>query len=333
MEVANPIYDAVFKFLLQDTKIAKLVLGTMIGHKIEELELRPTELPTVVEGRERPPVTVYRLDFAARIRQDDGTTRLILLEIQKAKLHTDILRFRRYLGKNYLSGENYEEVSEPKTGILYKKALPIYTIYLLGHLLDHNRDEPVIRLQPTRLNYAETSNGKPLEDDEFIRALNHDCTILQIPALKKRRRNRLEILLNLFDQAQVTSDSTQVIEINEEEYPAEFRPIIRRLLMAIADKKIRQKMVVEDEFTSELESFERREEQLRKLADDERRQKEDSQRREENERRQKEDSQRREENERRQKEEALRRVEQAKEKLRAKGISAEDIADMLSLND
>ena len=36
MLIANPIYDVVFKFLMEDAKIAKLLLSSIIGENIEE---------------------------------------------------------------------------------------------------------------------------------------------------------------------------------------------------------------------------------------------------------------------------------------------------------
>ncbi|GAB4402812.1 MAG: hypothetical protein OHK0039_01290 [Bacteroidia bacterium] len=48
MIIANPIYDAVFKYLLEDTKIARELLATILGVEIVELALRPQE--TLVQG-------------------------------------------------------------------------------------------------------------------------------------------------------------------------------------------------------------------------------------------------------------------------------------------
>ena len=44
MEIANPIYDAVFKFLMEDQKSAKVLISAITGFEIESLELRPTEI-------------------------------------------------------------------------------------------------------------------------------------------------------------------------------------------------------------------------------------------------------------------------------------------------
>ena len=83
MIIANPIYDVVFKYLLSDAKSAKLLIGAIIGEDIKELEFRPTECRSHIKERN---LLVNCLDFAAKIRQKDGSLKLILIEIQKAKM-------------------------------------------------------------------------------------------------------------------------------------------------------------------------------------------------------------------------------------------------------
>ena len=43
MLIANPIYDVVFKYLLEDNKIAKLIIGKIIGEEVIELIPKPQE--------------------------------------------------------------------------------------------------------------------------------------------------------------------------------------------------------------------------------------------------------------------------------------------------
>ncbi len=50
MQIANPIYDAVFKFMMEDKRVAKLIIGAITGFEIEDVELRPTEIVTDEDG-------------------------------------------------------------------------------------------------------------------------------------------------------------------------------------------------------------------------------------------------------------------------------------------
>ena len=82
IEIANPIYDVVFKYLMKDEKLAKLLLSAIIGKEVVGLKLRPTEHSLSVSET----LTVLRLDFRARIVDREGRQELVLIELQKAKI-------------------------------------------------------------------------------------------------------------------------------------------------------------------------------------------------------------------------------------------------------
>ena len=112
MQIANPIYDVVFKYLMEDSKIAKLIISSIIKQDIEILDFSPKEFVTNIDKTLKKKnqsekktertnfFTVYRLDFTAKIRTNDSE-KIVIIEIQKAKFATDILRFRTYLGVKY----------------------------------------------------------------------------------------------------------------------------------------------------------------------------------------------------------------------------------------
>ena len=87
MQIANPIYDVVFKYLLDDNKIAKKLISLIIGKEIKDLELLPTEFNNVNEEKN---LTVYRIDFSAKVKMEDASYMNVIIEIQKAKFPTDI---------------------------------------------------------------------------------------------------------------------------------------------------------------------------------------------------------------------------------------------------
>ncbi len=306
MEIANPIYDAVFKFMMEDKKVAMLLIGTITGYDILDVELRPTEV--VLDGEGKRQWTVYRLDLAVKVDTPEGQ-RIVLVEIQKAKLHTDIMRFRRYLGSQYSSSENYEEIVDSK-GMRRARALPIFTIYILGHRLPKNSDIPVIVVN--RCCVDKSSKEVLAESDEFIESLTHDCAVIQVPALKERRRNRLERVLAVFDQAQINPQNHHLLQVNLADYPEECQVIIARLLLAVADKEVRQRMIVEDEIISEFEEWERREQRLTQMAEEALKREEEACKREEEERRLKEEARKHEEEARKREEEARKHEEEAR---------------------
>lgn len=247
VQIANPIYDVVFKYLMKDKKVAKLLLSAITGQDIIELDFRPTEFEVPV-GQS---LMVVRMDFSARVRDAEGEERLIIIELQKAKLATDIMRFRRYLGEQYMNRDNV--IDDIANGSPHKKALPIISIYFLGHKLDHCTS-PVIRVKRHYLDGA--TNGELSCKEEFIESLTHDSYIIQIPYLKDSRRTELEQLLGIFDQSHKSADA-HFLTIEDEDVPKRYRPLIRRLQQALADTKVKQTMIAEDEILEELKDYQR----------------------------------------------------------------------------
>lgn len=247
MQIANPIYDVVFKYLMDDSKVARLLISTIIGEKITSLEFLPQENVSEIEQHS---LTVYRLDFSAKIKTSEGYKN-ILIEIQKAKFAADIMRFRKYLGEQYQKKENsYQTIISGKKK---KVAIPILSIYFLGHQLEHIA-VPIIKVQR---HYYDVTTGEELKArEEFIESLTHDSFIIQIPHLRKKYQTEVEQLLSVFDQKSATSDY-HILNINESAYPAKYRPLIRRLQRAISEPNVRQTMDIEDEILEELQNLER----------------------------------------------------------------------------
>jgi len=252
--IANPIYDTVFKYMMEDNLVAKLVVSSIIGELVVELEPKPQEYTTektttyVYTTREYETFTIYRLDFSAKIQTPDGF-KLVLIEMQKASLPTDIMRFRNYLGRQY-SNENNTTIDEDGKQV----PLQIYAIYFLGKDLGIY-DTPVLSVNPQVIDLA---TKKEIENvnSKFIDSLNHKCWIVQINCLKQRRRNDLEKFLHAFDQENLTSDN-HILNVSEEDFPEKYRPIIRRLKMAASDPEVKRQMKKEDEDIKYLKDIER----------------------------------------------------------------------------
>ena len=245
MRIANPIYDVVFKYLLDDEKVAKLMLSALLGREILQLEFRATEVRSEVPRPLGADILVLRLDFAAVVRLEDGSAKLVLIEIQKAHSPMDVLRFRRYLGAQYASGENVYEDAAGR-----KQALPLVTIYFLGEGLG-DIDAPVVKVNR---HYTDAATGEEISiQDPFVEALTHDSIVVQIDRLKGRRRTDLERLLMVFDQALAERSDPHWLDILEENFPERYREVLRRLVRAMAEKEVRDGMDVEDDFVVTLQ--------------------------------------------------------------------------------
>ncbi|RHR76830.1 hypothetical protein [Odoribacter sp. AF15-53] len=237
--IANPIYDVVFKFLMEDERVAKMLLSALLKKEIVTLQMRQHEYTSVMQNR----ISSFRMDFSAKIKEPDGDEHMVLIELQKTWLATETLRFRQYLGTQYLSKTSMCE-DDPRFG------LPIISIYILGHLLG-DLQEPVIYVRRRYLDY----DDRVIEQkDPFIESLTHDSIIVQIPCLKGRTRTRLERLLNVFDQDYQMDENAHLLEINEDIFVGEEQLIVTRLLKAGVAPDVRRAMEVEDEILSEIEA-------------------------------------------------------------------------------
>ena len=239
MRIANPIYDVVFKYLLDDERVARLVLSALLGKEVLELQFRPTEVRQEAPRQDGTQLLVLRLDFAATVRLEDGGSKLVLIEIQKARSAWDVQRFRRYLGTNYASPENVYLDPAGK-----RQALPIVTIYFLGEGLECV-DVPVLKINR---HYLDVATGDEVRiTDPFVEALTHDAIVVQINRLKNRRRTELERLLEVFDQGLASRSDPHLLDILEENFPEHHREVLRRLMRAGAEQEVRDKMDVEDD--------------------------------------------------------------------------------------
>jgi hypothetical protein len=239
VRIANPIYDVVFKYLLDDEKVARLLLSALLGKEVLELQFRPTEVHHEAARPDGTQLLVLRMDFAAAVRLEDGGRKLVLIEIQKARNAWDVQRFRRYLGSNYASPENVYLDPDGK-----EQALPIVTIYFLGQGLECV-DVPVLKINR---HYLDLATGDEVRiTDPFVEALTHDSIVVQINRLKNRRRTELERLLEVFDQGLASRSDPHLLDILEENFPAHHQAVLRRLMRAGAEQEVRDSMDVEDD--------------------------------------------------------------------------------------
>ena len=245
IHIANPIYDSVFKYLMEDERIAKIILSALLKREVVDVKVRRNEYTNGTRDK----VSMFRIDFGAQIRKEDGSLQLILIELQKTWLETETLRFRQYLGAHYANPENILQENNPDG-----YAIPMVTVYLLGHRVG-DIEEPVLYVNHKAFSYqgAEVSKGLP---DPFIDSLVHDSIIVQIPLLHGQINNRLDKVLSVFDQHLKEGSNRQVLTLDDDIYSGDndMNYVLRRLTAAASDTKLRHDMNVEDEFFSAIEN-------------------------------------------------------------------------------
>lgn len=241
--IANPIYDAIFKYLMEDQRIAKTVLSALLKKEVVKVEIRPHEYANSTKDR----ISMFRLDFVATIRDENGKESAILIELQKTWVETETLRFRQYLGTYYNLKDNVRE----ENGQPY--ALPLVAIYILGHRVG-DINEPILYVSHGTFDY----NGNAVSEgipNTFVESITHDSIIVQIPLLNGQINNRLLKVLSVFDQSNADKHNTQLMRFDEDMYKGdvELQYLLQRLERAALDARLRQDMNVEDEYYGELE--------------------------------------------------------------------------------
>ena len=232
MIIANPIYDVVFKRLMEDNRIAKFFISTLLEQNIESVEVKPQEFTYT---NELTALAVFRLDFVATVRTETGELIKILIEIQKAKNLYDLMRFRNYLAEQYKK----EDIIGNK-----KVILPITTIYILGFEL------PEIETSCLKIgrNYQDLVNKQIIHTkSDFIEKLTHDCYVVQVERITGRYQTRLDKLLSVFEQTNFIDDLKITKEFHHDTDIEEVKMITDILHYSCTDPTEKKKIETEQE--------------------------------------------------------------------------------------
>ena len=229
MVIANPIYDVVFKFLMEDERTAKFFIGTLLEETIEQVTVKPQEYTYTDQ---LAGLAVFRLDFIATIQTQSGELKKVLVEIQKAKNSIDLMRFRNYLGEQYKKEDDVEG---------QKISLPIVTIYLLGFNLPEI-ETPVLRVNRQYIDLIshEIINKK----SDFIEKLTHDCFVVQLGRIQGKVQTKLDKLLSIFEQNYFVETNT-VKEYNYQIDNEDIKRMVDKLHYVGTEPKEKKK--IEDE--------------------------------------------------------------------------------------
>ena len=254
--IANPIFDTVFKHLMENNRVARYFVETIINQPVESISVTPQEFTyfksspqTLAESGLTPDeikkienLSIVRYDFVAIIRTPEGHKK-VLIEIQKARNVVDLMRFRTYLAEQYKRRDvitvDGEQIEEP---------LPVITIYLLGFKLP---ETDAIAIHVSRTYHDMIAQTELHVKSEFIECLTHDSYIVQIPHIEGKTRTRLEKMLSVFEQKYFIDDKGIRKEYRYEVDDDNIRYILEILYHTGADPQT-QKDVETEWWSSEL---------------------------------------------------------------------------------
>jgi hypothetical protein len=256
MIIANPIYDTVFKKMMENERVAKFFIGTLMEQQIESVEVKPQEF---TYSDELAGLAVFRLDFIATIKTETGEYKKILIEIQKAKNQIDLMRFRRYLG------EQYKKEDKVKNENL---ALPITTIYILGFTLPEINSACI----KVERNYKDLINKKIIDKkSDFVEKLTHDAFIVQVDRITDRYQTSLDKLLSVFEQNNFVDDNKIVKQFTHSADSEDIKILTDILHHSGTNPEERKQIEIEQEAWRSVNAMfeENNKELLKKLSDSE----------------------------------------------------------------
>jgi len=260
--IPNPIYDVVFKYLMEDNQSAKIILSTLINEKIKKLTFEPiSHTEKIQDPKTDKIIKLFHLDFTAVIENPDGKEELIMIEIQKANKASDIFRFKRYISANFQKKQE-KEIINPRTQAVEKinKPIRLILIFILNFRIENEVNDLIIKTNREKIGIFKKKSLK--NDNEFIDNLSFDIWVVQLPNLKNIEKKdfenddyktKLYLLLKLFDQEAQNENNKHRLLIIKKLFPKFLERVINRLKSADADNPdLEEQMNAEDEYLAEL---------------------------------------------------------------------------------
>jgi len=239
MKLLNPIYDTVFKYLMEDLEIAKGFISTIIGCEISELYPAPQEATALLLKLKYNQLPINRMDYVAIINVMNEKGKEIfektVIEVQKSPFIPEIKRFRRYVGEKYVKQSSYK-VGEKQVN----KHLPIKTIYLL----DKTFSKTLPAILHRKGEYYDVLYNKKYEGEKnkYVELLTHDSWFIQIQKLPPNLKSDLTKILSVFAPWMRDEKDERFINVEENELldkkHALYHRILIRLQAATNDDKI-----------------------------------------------------------------------------------------------
>lgn len=265
--ISNPLYDEVFRYLMDDLESATIIISTLLNQTIINLKPLSNDLVHIHKNTQakdnNSSIELMRLDYSAEILNKDNTKELVTIELQKAKLRTDEIRFRKYIAENLKKTEQIiaDEI-DPKTKFpkVIEKTYRFIPIFILNFEIETEICDLVIQ---TDRNIHGVFTGKQLQgQNEFLDNLMYNLIVVQIPYINRisefdlqddKHKLALYKLFQLFNQSNPADRENHSLYINEDEIPVEYSRIVHRLANVNAnDPQLYQKLILEDTALKEI---------------------------------------------------------------------------------
>ncbi|MCP5499945.1 MAG: hypothetical protein H7A25_08585 [Leptospiraceae bacterium] len=267
--IPNPLYDVVFRYLMEDIESARLILSTFINQKIKHIQPEPTEKVKKKgedtqnrNSKAKDLLDLFRLDFVATIEFPDGKEEVVMIEVQKASEPGDYFRFKRYICNNFQKKKLVSEIqNEKEEPVRIYEPMRLIPIFILNFTIETEVKELFIKTRQVKQGIFK---NKIIEQkSDFIENLTYELWIVQLPYLKKvtkedyeadSYKTKLYTLLKLFDQGSILGDNKHRLKHLKTLFPDEWDRVINRLKSVLTENPdMEEEMYLEDEYLKVLE--------------------------------------------------------------------------------
>jgi len=264
--IPNPIYDVVFRYLMEDPESAMIVISTLINEKIKKLHLEPLTHSQkkekginseIQDPKSQDDIRLFHLDFTATIELPNGQEELIMIELQKASEPDDIFRFKRYISKNFQKKQE-KEIIDPETQAIrsINKPIRLIPIFILNFRIENEIDDLLIKT--SRIKTGVFKNKNLQNQNDFIDNLGFDIWVVQLPNLHNIKeeeykddtyKQKLYALMKIFDQKSKVTNNEHRLRLIRKFFPGFLDRVIKRLQAADIDNPdLEEKLFAEDEY-------------------------------------------------------------------------------------
>ncbi|MBI4647081.1 MAG: hypothetical protein HY738_10950 [Bacteroidia bacterium] len=244
MRVLNPIYDTVFKYLMEDIEIPKGLISAIIGQEIKELIPAPEEQVSDEFKIKYATLELQRLDYVGIIKTDKDNSKKdnyekVMIEVQKSPFTPEIGRFRGYLAEKYKNISIYKN----DKGEEEQAFLPIKTIYIIEETFN-DKLPGILKSDRQYIDVLKKVEYKG-KRDKFIDLLTHEAYFIQVYLLPYDMQNTITRLLSIFtpyyrdkDQRYLNYPEDDLEKIKHKL----FRRIIQRLYLASQNSDLKRQL-------------------------------------------------------------------------------------------
>lgn len=175
--IANPLYDVVFKRIMEEERIAKTFLSAILQREVVSIKICQDGFRNIKSNS----ISIFKMGFVASIKNNENSNELTNIRLYKTWVDTDVLEPRLHLAwQRYIEEKNSDGMED--------ESLPTISVFLLAH----------------RIGDFETPVACPAPGN----------IIIQLPIISKTQNSSQKKVLSIFDQARTCREDKHLLKID-----------------------------------------------------------------------------------------------------------------------